>query len=241
MGKHNQGIHTAYTPGNQTPDATQYGVDMRGTTDTTKQVHDRASTSYDREHDGGFWNWVQKTLFKDGDVNSQVHNETSQDASTLAQGVTTRQAPGIPGTNYMTYQHDGLKSMVKDGVNPGMSMQMSDAWIQLGNDMVGHQNSFVTAIGNSETEWRGASGDSARNFMADVANYIGKAGQSAQLAGKQESLHSQALSTAGNSMPDPINFDAAGDWTVRFHFYETCNDAPEDSPHGHAAFFVHVP
>ena len=33
----------------------------------------------------------------------------------------------------------------------------------------------------------------------------------------------------------------AGDWTVRFHFYENCNDAPEDSPHGHAAFFVHVP
>jgi len=38
-----------------------------------------------------------------------------------------------------------------------------------------------------------------------------------------------------------ITFDAAGDWTVRYHFYEDCNDAPEDSPHGHAAFLVHVP
>jgi hypothetical protein len=39
----------------------------------------------------------------------------------------------------------------------------------------------------------------------------------------------------------PIKFDASGDWTVRFHFFENCNDAPEDSPHGHAAFFVRVP
>ena len=28
----------------------------------------------------------------------------------------------------------------------------------------------------------------------------------------------------------PIKFDAPGNWTVRFHFYEECNDAPEDSP-----------
>jgi hypothetical protein len=39
----------------------------------------------------------------------------------------------------------------------------------------------------------------------------------------------------------PIKFDAPGDWTVRFHFYEDCDDAPSDTPHGHAAFFVRVP
>jgi hypothetical protein len=48
-------------------------------------------------------------------------------------------------------------------------------------------------------------------------------------------------SAGGKYTVGPIKFDAAGDWTVRFHFYENCNDAPEDSPHGHAAFFVHVP
>ena len=39
----------------------------------------------------------------------------------------------------------------------------------------------------------------------------------------------------------PIKFNASGDWTVRFHFFEDCDDAFEDSPHGHAAFLVHVP
>lgn len=39
----------------------------------------------------------------------------------------------------------------------------------------------------------------------------------------------------------PIKFDAKGIWTVRFHLFEECNDAPEDSPHGHAAFYVNVP
>ena len=38
----------------------------------------------------------------------------------------------------------------------------------------------------------------------------------------------------------PIKFDAAGKWTVRFHFFEGCTDT-ETSPHGHAAFLVNVP
>jgi hypothetical protein len=39
----------------------------------------------------------------------------------------------------------------------------------------------------------------------------------------------------------PVLFDQPGEWTVRFHFFEECADDPEDSPHGHAAFFVTVP
>ena len=44
----------------------------------------------------------------------------------------------------------------------------------------------------------------------------------------------------------PIRFDAPGNtpgkyWTVRFHLYEECNDTAEDSPHGHAAFYLSVP
>ena len=39
----------------------------------------------------------------------------------------------------------------------------------------------------------------------------------------------------------PIQFDRAGKWTLRFHFFETCSDALDDSPHGHAAFYINVP
>jgi hypothetical protein len=39
----------------------------------------------------------------------------------------------------------------------------------------------------------------------------------------------------------PIRFDASGNWTVRFHLYEDCEDLLHDSPHGHAAFFMSVP
>jgi len=38
----------------------------------------------------------------------------------------------------------------------------------------------------------------------------------------------------------PLQFDAAGQWTVRFHFFEECMDM-EDSPHGHVAFYLNVP
>jgi hypothetical protein len=46
---------------------------------------------------------------------------------------------------------------------------------------------------------------------------------------------------AGTYKVGPIKFDAPGQWTVRFHLYEDCSDAPADSPHGHAAFYVDVP
>jgi len=39
----------------------------------------------------------------------------------------------------------------------------------------------------------------------------------------------------------PIVFDRSGRWVVRFHFFEDCSDVPEDSPHGHAAFYIDVP
>lgn len=38
-----------------------------------------------------------------------------------------------------------------------------------------------------------------------------------------------------------IVFDKAGQWTVRFHFHEECDDLVDTSPHGHAAFHLTVP
>jgi hypothetical protein len=38
----------------------------------------------------------------------------------------------------------------------------------------------------------------------------------------------------------PVEFTKAGQWTVRFHFFPTCNRWV-DSPHGHATFHVDVP
>src|SRR3954447_23610783 len=90
MGNHQEGVHTAVNRGQQTSTADQYSVDIQDTTDKTGQIRNRANTSYDREHDGGFWDWLQKVLFKGSTVDGQVRNETSQDAATLGQGVTMR-------------------------------------------------------------------------------------------------------------------------------------------------------
>ena len=38
----------------------------------------------------------------------------------------------------------------------------------------------------------------------------------------------------------PLRFDKPGTWTARFHFFEECTDS-DDSPHGHAAFYINVP
>jgi hypothetical protein len=46
---------------------------------------------------------------------------------------------------------------------------------------------------------------------------------------------------SGKYVMKPIKFDKSGRWVVRFHFYETCDDILEDSPHGHVAFRYDVP
>jgi polygalacturonase len=48
-------------------------------------------------------------------------------------------------------------------------------------------------------------------------------------------------SPAGTYQVGPIQFDAPGRWTVRFHLHQECADVAPDSPHGHAAFFIDVP
>jgi hypothetical protein len=45
----------------------------------------------------------------------------------------------------------------------------------------------------------------------------------------------------GTYVVGPVVFDKAGDWVFRFHFNEECLDIADDSPHGHAAFHIHVP
>ena len=46
---------------------------------------------------------------------------------------------------------------------------------------------------------------------------------------------------SGKYAVGPIRFDASGRWVVKFHFYETCADLMEDSPHGHVGFYYDVP
>jgi len=54
--------------------------------------------------------------------------------------------------------------------------------------------------------------------------------------------HSTSTETSpGTYTIGPVKLDAAGQWTVRFHVYGSCSDEAEDSPHGHAAFYVQVP
>lgn len=46
---------------------------------------------------------------------------------------------------------------------------------------------------------------------------------------------------AGTYEIGPVIFDQPGRWVVRFHYFDTCSDVPEDSPHGHVAFYIDVP
>ncbi len=77
---------------------------------------------------------------------------------------------------------------------------------------------------------RGAVPDSPEVFLADNRSHISPSNSIKAPEGP-----------AGTYEIGPIVFDRSGRWVVRFHFFEWCNDIPEDSPHGHVAFYVDVP
>ena len=186
-----------------------YYIDRRGTSDTSDQVHDQAEHQVDREiDDSGPFGRLIAIFTRDGRVDRAYTGQLGDQAHQLTHGVQTRTAPVIPQVNYLSYDHPQLKTMVTEGVDPATVQATGDLWINVGNAMTRFQSQVGQAIKSSQTDWRGEAGDAARRFMADLGNWVGAAGQSAQLAGTQVQLHAQAVETAKNSMPDPVPWDA---------------------------------
>jgi hypothetical protein len=52
---------------------------------------------------------------------------------------------------------------------------------------------------------------------------------------------SERPANSGTYEIGPVKFNASGEWTFRFHFFENCSDEFADSPHGHIAFRINVP
>ncbi|GLZ38387.1 hypothetical protein [Actinokineospora sp. NBRC 105648] len=186
-----------------------YYIDRKGTSDTSADVQGQAEQQVDQDIDNSHWWEIWKRFSRNSDVREQYNQEMSAQAQQLAHGVELRQAPGMRSTNYQSYEHSALKPMVTQDVDPDQVGEMGDLYLGAGNAMTRFQTEVASAINDSRADWQGEAGDSARTFMADVGNWVGKAGQSAQLAGTQAGIQSSALAEAKNSMPDEVPFDAA--------------------------------
>lgn len=164
-------------------------IDRHHTTQTGEQTQQQAENEVDREVAQGSWLDRVMDKFNHGDrVQDTYNEEMNARAAELARGVVTREGPIMMCANYMATPHPRLKTMVTEDVNPDAVGQAGDLWISAGNAMTRFQSGVASAINNSESDWRGSAGDAARTFMAQVGNWVGDAGQSAQLAGTQTNL-----------------------------------------------------
>jgi hypothetical protein len=185
-------------------------IDRRNTIQTGQETHNQVQTRITNEdEDQWFLPRFLSQFTRDGRVQEAYSQEMSTQAAQLAQGLETRQGPIMSCTNYMGTPHPQLQEMVTEDAEPDEVGRIGDLWIQTGNEMVEFQNNFGTAINNSEADWQGPAGDAARTFMADIGNWVGGAGQSAQLAGTQSNLQSSALADARRNMPEPVDYDPA--------------------------------
>ncbi|MFI7676913.1 hypothetical protein [Actinophytocola sp. NPDC049390] len=183
-------------------------IDRHHTTQTGEQTEQQAEAQVDREVDQGTFIDQLLDMFNHGEnVQETYTEEMNARAAELAAGLQTREGPAMMCSNYMATPHPRLKTMVTEDVDPDSVGETGDMWISAGNAMTRFQSGVAAAINNSESDWQGSAGNSARTFMAQVGNWVGEAGQSAQLAGTQTNLQAAALAEAKRSMPEPVDFD----------------------------------
>lgn len=183
-------------------------IERQGSVHSREEYEQQAKEHQDAQaHEGGLWAQAMNVIFGDSRVRDDVRANLSLDANILAQGTELRPAPPMPNSYYQAVEHPEMHRMVHEGVDAGMSGEVGTLWKEAGKEMVDFQDQIAGAINNSETEWQGAAGDQARQFMADVGNWVGKAGSSAQLTGTNIELQADSVATAQRSMPAPVDFD----------------------------------
>jgi hypothetical protein len=184
------------------------GIDFRTTVETGRETHDRVQNQVTAEDEDQFFllEWLSR-FSRNGRVQDSYNQEMSAQAAELARGLELRQGPIMQCSNYMATAHRQLKTMVTEDVDPATVRDNGEWWVNAGNAMVTFQRSVDQAIRSSTTEWQGDAGDAARTFMTDIGNWIGTAGQGAQLAGVQTDLQGSALEEAKRNMPEPVDFN----------------------------------
>jgi hypothetical protein len=120
-------------------------------------------------------------------------------------------APGEPPrTMWENASHEQMVEVISSNADSSTVAVTSEEWVRLGNDLSDHQDSFGKAINNSLGNWEGTSGDAARRHLAQVATWLGSTADGAVLTGRQQEIHSQALSETQRVMADnpPVPFSA---------------------------------
>jgi hypothetical protein len=191
----------------QDPDSGFY-IERRNTTETGQEVRTQTENRITGEDEQDWW--LQRLInqfTRDGRVQDSFNQEMNARAASLAQGIETREGPIMMCYNYLSTPHPQLQAMVTEDAVPDDVGTSGDLWIDAGNAMIRFQESVAAAINSSESDWQGSAGNAARNFMAGVGNWVGAAGQGAQLAGTQTNLQASALADAKRNMPEPVDFD----------------------------------
>lgn len=202
---------------NYDPDSPHYDV----TADSSSpfyvgEVNDEARSGDEIRED--VTSWVKDNplagLLSDTEMDRAVQGAYFQELKEaqrgLDEGLQLRSAGHAPKTLWDNASHEQMIEALNSHADSAAVAETSEEWVALGNELTVHQRTVADAIDSSMADWTGEGGDAARRHMAEFARWLGDTARGAELAGRQQQIHSQTLNEAQKLMQanPPVDFSA---------------------------------
>jgi hypothetical protein len=128
----------------------------------------------------------------------------------IATTLETRQNGAAPQTHWETVPHQRIDALLNSDANSAQVSQLGEQWIKVGNNLSHHQGAVNSAIENSRSSWRGLAGETAREHLALIGQWIATTAEGTWLSGQQQEIHGQILDETQRKMAGnpPVNFSA---------------------------------
>jgi hypothetical protein len=158
---------------------------------------------------GGFLDLLFGSM-KESLIQSAYQDRVMSARDGLAGDMRLRTPGEAPKTLWVNASHEQMVEVINSNADSSVVAVSSEEWVRLGNDLSEHQRAFGGAINDSLGNWQGEAGDAARTHLAAVARWLGSTAEGSVLTGRQQEIHSQALSETQKAMANnpPVPFSA---------------------------------
>ncbi|GAA0615281.1 hypothetical protein GCM10010174_36290 [Kutzneria viridogrisea] len=115
----------------------------------------------------------------------------------------------MPGTNYASYEHEDLKAMVTENMDPTQVHHFGQVCNEVGVVLTDLHGELAKAVAASANYWQGEAADRARAAIMRLADSALENGHAAKYVSDKFAMQGEAAELAKNAMPEVVQYSNA--------------------------------